>query len=57
MNFFFSTFTYMHFVPLVLVNSHAGKYISYSARHFSIVVDAIQRVALSKGRKIPIIYG
>ncbi|KAF9302835.1 hypothetical protein BGZ74_004755 [Mortierella antarctica] len=38
-------------------SNHAGKYISYSARHFSIVVDAIQRVALSKGRKIPIIYG
>ncbi|KAG0086608.1 hypothetical protein BGZ93_006739 [Podila epicladia] len=37
--------------------NHGGKYIAYSARRFANIVDAIQRVALSNGRKIPIIYG
>ncbi|KFH71262.1 hypothetical protein MVEG_01563 [Podila verticillata NRRL 6337] len=37
--------------------NHGGKYIAYSAQRFSKIVDAIQRVALSKGRKIPMIYG
>ncbi|KAF9310737.1 hypothetical protein BG003_008159 [Podila horticola] len=37
--------------------NHGGKYLAYSARRFANVVDAIQEVALSKGRNIPIIYG
>ncbi|KAF9411838.1 hypothetical protein BGZ94_001217 [Podila epigama] len=38
-------------------SNHGGKYISYSAKQFAKIVDGIQRVALSKGRKVPMIYG
>ncbi|KAF9345441.1 hypothetical protein BGX34_004760, partial [Mortierella sp. NVP85] len=37
--------------------SHGGKYISYSASQFSKIVDAIQKVALSVGKGVPMIYG
>ncbi|KAF9914935.1 hypothetical protein BX616_007275 [Lobosporangium transversale] len=37
--------------------SHGGKYISYSPKRFSKIVDDIQKVALSTGKGIPVIYG
>ncbi|KAG0252920.1 hypothetical protein BG011_006688 [Mortierella polycephala] len=37
--------------------NHGGKYIAYSARKFSKIVDAIQKVAVSSGKRIPMIYG
>ncbi|KAK3813347.1 MAG: glycoside hydrolase superfamily [Benniella sp.] len=37
--------------------NHGGKYISYSASQFSKIVDAIQEVALSIGKGVPMIYG
>ncbi|KAG0301170.1 hypothetical protein BGZ98_008567 [Dissophora globulifera] len=37
--------------------NHGGEYISYSAGEFSKIVDAIQKVAISTGKKVPMIYG
>ncbi|GJJ69502.1 beta-glucosidase [Entomortierella parvispora] len=38
-------------------SNHGGRYISYSAIRFAKVVDAIQKVALENGKRVPIIYG
>ncbi|KAG0046026.1 hypothetical protein BGZ83_008789 [Gryganskiella cystojenkinii] len=37
--------------------NHGGKYISYSASQLVNIVDAIQKVAIESGKKIPMIYG
>ncbi|KAF9432220.1 hypothetical protein BGZ76_011101 [Entomortierella beljakovae] len=37
--------------------NHGGTYLSYSATRFSKIVDDIQKIALSTGKGIPMIYG
>ncbi|KAF9112310.1 hypothetical protein BGX27_003629 [Mortierella sp. AM989] len=37
--------------------NHGGAYLSYSAKRFSKIVNDIQKVALSTGKGIPMIYG
>ncbi|KAF9199785.1 hypothetical protein BGZ49_010059 [Haplosporangium sp. Z 27] len=37
--------------------NHGGAYVSYSAQRFSKIVNDIQKVALSTGKGIPMIYG